>query len=87
MKTILFAGCALLSALALSACATNGASASDATNLVTALGNAGCSGSVSVNIHVGTAAGVSPGSANFDNTFTGTCDPSKAKPTAAPTPQ
>jgi DNA-binding transcriptional regulator LsrR (DeoR family) len=77
MKTTLLAGCALASALALSGCGTIG-TAEPPSVTIKALAEAGCAGSFVISF--GGATGQLGGGVHADNTFTGACDPAKAKP-------
>lgn len=86
MKTLIIAGCAVLSALALSACSTVGGAQTGLAPVIDALARAGCAGNFSFGGGATTAAGLSPGSGHIENSFSGTCDPRNAKPVAAADP-
>lgn len=85
MKILTLAGCAVLSALALSGCGTLGNAPAQLAPVIDALGRAGCTGNLHFGIGAGSAAGMSPGAFHVENTFDGSCDPRNAKPVAAPT--
>jgi hypothetical protein len=78
MKTPILAGCAVLSALALSGCGTLGSGPSNLAPVIDSLAHAGCSGNLHFAIGAGSAAGLSPGSFHAENTFDGKCDPRDA---------
>lgn len=86
MKTILLAGCAVLSALALTACGTLGGGPSNLAPVIDSLAHAGCSGNLHFAIGAGSAAGLSPGAFHAENTFDGKCDPRDAPAAAVPAP-
>jgi hypothetical protein len=73
---------ACAAAVALSGCTSM--TGSSPAQFVDSLANAGCTGDVVISLGAGSAAGLSPGAFHAENTFHGSCDPSRVRANVAP---